>query len=155
MAMQNAQILFPVNVPNAFDYSIPCDFEIAIGKLVYAPIGNHIKLGVVVSLGKAKHNRKLKELVSVKQAKPLTAEMIKFIFWTSRYNCVPLGLVLKMVLGNLKSLDPSPVVNYFSLNKSLPPNLTTARLSLVNNGGPFPARVSEIAKRARISPGSC
>ena len=28
MAMQNAQILFPVNVPNAFDYSVPCDFEI-------------------------------------------------------------------------------------------------------------------------------
>jgi primosomal protein N' (replication factor Y) len=153
MAMQNAQILFPVNVPNAFDYSVPCDFEIAIGNFVYAPIGKQIKLGVVVSLGKAEQNRKLRELVSVKQAKPLTAEMIQFIFWTSRYNCAPLGLILKMVLGNLKSLDPSPVVNYFSLNKSLPPKLTTARLSLVNNGGPFPARVNEIAKRARISPG--
>jgi len=95
MAMQNAQILFPVNVPNAFDYSVPCDFEIAIGNFVYAPIGKQIKLGVVVSLGKAEQNRKLRELVSVKQAKPLTAEMIQFIFWTSRYNCAPLGISLK------------------------------------------------------------
>ena len=72
MDMQNAQILFPVNVPGAFDYSVPCDFKISIGNLVYAPIGKHIKLGVVVSLGKADQSRKLKEVVSIKSVKPIT-----------------------------------------------------------------------------------
>lgn len=153
MDMQNAQILFPVNVPGAFDYSVPYDFKISIGNLVYAPIGKHIKLGVVVSLGKADQSRKLKEVVSIKSVKPITLEMIDFIFWTARYNCVPAGLVLKMVLGNLKFLVTSPTVNYFTLSKNLPTKLTTARLSLINNGGPFPARASEIAKRANISLG--
>jgi len=51
--MQNAQILFPVNVPGAFDYAVPQGMDVAVGDFVYAPIGKQMKLGVVVGLGPA------------------------------------------------------------------------------------------------------
>ena len=51
MPAQIAQILFPVNVPEAFDYAVPPGMNVRPGDFVYAPIGQQMKLGVVMGLG--------------------------------------------------------------------------------------------------------
>ena len=107
MAAQNAQILFPVNVPGAFDYAIPHGMKIARGDFVFAPIGKQMKLGVVFAITEDEGTRKLKEVAQVKSTQPLSAEMLEFISWTARYNCVSPGLVLRMVVRSYKALDPS------------------------------------------------
>ena len=153
MATQNAQILFPVNVPGAFDYAIPHGMKIARGDFVFASIGQQMKLGVVTDIVPDDGSRKLKDVAQVKATQPLSIEMLKFIDWTARYNCVSPGLVLRMVVRSYKVLDPSPLVTQFSPSGNLPPKMSPARKAILDRGGPFPARASEIAERAGVSTG--
>jgi len=151
MAAQNAQILFPVNVPGAFDYAIPHGMKVARGDFVFAPIGKQMKLGVVFDIAEDDGSRKLKQVAQVKATQPLSFEMLKFIEWTARYNCVSPGLVLRMVVRSYKALDPSPMVTQFSPSGNLPLKMSAAREAILERGGPFPARASEIAERAGVS----
>ena len=153
MAAQNAQILFPVNVPGAFDYRIPHGMDVSRGDFVFAPIGQQMKLGVVFDIVSDDGARALKDVAQIKAAKPLSQEMLKFIDWTANYNCVSPGLVLRMVLRSYKALDPSPVVTQFSPSGILPTKMRPARQAILDKGGPFPARASEIAQRAGVSGG--
>jgi len=86
MPAQIAQILFPVNVPEAFDYSVPVGMSVELGDFVYAPIGKQMKLGVVIGRGKDSGARTLKDIAQVKAARPLSKAMLKFITWTANYN---------------------------------------------------------------------
>ena len=153
MAAQNAQILFPVNVPGAFDYLIPHGMNVARGDFVFAPIGKQMKLGVVFDIVSDDGTRKLKDVAQVKATQPLSPEMLEFISWTARYNCVSPGLVLRMVVRSYKALDPSPMVTQFSPSGNLPPKMSPAREAILERGGPFPARASEIAERSGVSSG--
>jgi len=153
MPAQNAQILFPVNVPGAFDYRIPPGIEVECGDFVFAPIGQQMKLGVVFDIADDDGSRALKDVAQVKAAKPLPREMLIFIEWTARYNCVSPGLVLRMVMRSYKALDPSPIVTQFSPSGVLPVKMSAAREAILDKGGPFPARASEIAERAGVSSG--
>ena len=153
MAAQNAQILFPVNVPGAFDYRIPAGVNPVRGDFVFAPIGQQMKLGVVMDIVDDDGSRKLKEMAQVKATKPLPAEMLSFIAWTAKYNCVSEGLVLRMVMRSYKALEPSALVTQFSPSGNLPAKMSAARHAVLDKGGPFPARASEIAQRAGVSAG--
>lgn len=151
--MKNVQVLFPVNVPMAFDYRLPAELSAARGDYVFAPIGKQMKLGIVWNIVEDDGQRALKEIAGVKATQPLSAEMLKFISWTARYNCVSPGLVLRMVIRSYKALDPSPVVTHFSPSGILPAKMSAAREAILELGGPFPARASEIAERAGVSAG--
>ncbi|MEP3890141.1 MAG: primosomal protein N' [Hellea sp.] len=153
MAAQNAQILFPVNVPGAFDYRIPHGMAVKRGDFVFAPIGKQMKLGVVFDVVDDDGTRKLKDVAQVKSTLPLSVEMLKFIEWTAKYNCVSPGLVLRMVVRSYKALDPSPLVTQFAPSGALPAKMSAARHAILERGGPFPARASEIAERAGVSSG--
>jgi len=111
--MQNAQILFPVNVPGAFDYAVPAQMDLGVGDFVYAPIGKQMKLGVVVGFAPAEQGRELKEVAEKKLTRPLSPELIKFVMWTATYNVTSPGQVLRMVIRSYKALDPSPIVNHY------------------------------------------
>jgi len=151
--MKKAQVLFPVNVPEAFDYNLPADITARPGDFVFAPIGKQMKLGVVWGVGDDDGQRSLKDIAQVKLTRPLSDDMLKFIDWTAQYNCVSAGLVLRMVMRSYKALDPSPIVTQFSPSGELPRNMSAARQAILDNGGPFPARASEIAERVGISSG--
>jgi len=103
MAAQIAQILFPVNVPEPFDYAVPPGVRVRAGDFVFAPIGKQMKLGVVMAMGVDDGARTLKELAQVKQTKPLPPAMLGFITRTADYNCVSPGLVLRMVMRSHKA----------------------------------------------------
>jgi primosomal protein N' (replication factor Y) len=153
MSQQNVQILFPVNVPGAFDYAVPAGLRVDRGDIVFAPIGKQMKLGVVMSLGKAEEGRTLKEIAEVKATRPLPIAMLEFIDWVARYNVASPGQVLRMALRSWKALDPSPIATLYEPTGQRPTNLTPARRAALNEGGPFPARAAEIASRAGISAG--
>ncbi len=150
---QTAQILFPVNVPTAFDYAVPEDLSLARGDFVFAPIGKQMKLGVVWSLGEAEAGRELRSIVDRKATRPLPPDMLDFVDWTARYNGASPGNVLRMVIRNYKALDPSAIVTLYSPSGSPPKNLTAARKAVLERGGPWPTRASEAAKKAGVSSG--
>lgn len=151
--MQNAQVLFPVNVPGAFDYAVPDGMHLDIGDFVYAPIGKQMKLGVVVGFAPAEEGRELKSIAERKVTRPLSPDMIKFIKWTAIYNVTSPGQVLRMVIRSYKALDPSPIVSHYVTTGEAPRQLTPSRRAVLREGGPFPARASEIAARAGVSAG--
>ena len=153
MPARNAQILFPVNVPGAFDYAIPPGLDVNIGEYVFAPIGQQMKLGVVWDIVEDDGSRTLKDIAQVKAATPLSRAMISFVNWTATYNCVSPGLVLRMVVRSYKALDPSPLVTQYRPSGNLPAKMTPSRQQILDLGGPFPARASEIAERAGVSAG--
>ena len=150
---QTAQILFPVNVPTAFDYAVPVGMTVARGDFVFAPIGKQMKLGVVWSLGEAQTDKTLKEIVDVKATRPLPADMLDFVAWTAQYNGAAIGNVLRMVIRNYKALDPSQIVTHYRPSGQTPKNLTPSRAAVLQAGGPWPARASEAAARAGVSAG--
>lgn len=150
---QTAQILFPVNVPTAFDYGVPAGMSVSRGEFVFAPIGKQMKLGVVWSVGDAEPGRVLKEIAQVKPARPLSEVMVDFVDWTARYNTASPGNVLRMVMRNYKALDPSPIVTLYRPGGEAPKNLTPSRRAVLREGGPWPARASDIAARAGVSAG--
>ncbi len=160
MTLQNGrnrvQVLFPVNVPGAFDYGVPEGMSVHEGDFIFAPIGKQVKLGVVWSIGlndTAINSDKLRHIVQVKKTKPLSGDIRKFIDFTARYNCVSQGLVLRMVLRSYKALDPSAVIKTFYPSGTLPSKMTPSRQLILDHGGPFPARASDIAQRASVSAG--
>ncbi len=151
--MQNAQILFPVNVPGTFDYAVPAHMDLDIGDFVYAPIGKQMKLGVVVGFAPVEPGRELKEVAEKKLTRSLSPALIQFVMWTATYNVASPGQVLRMVIRSYKALDPSPIVTHYAPTGETPRQLTPSRRAVLREGGPFPARASEIAARAGVSVG--
>ena len=151
--IQTAQILFPVNVPTAFDYAVPEQLRVARGDFVYAPIGKQMKLGVVWSIGPSQTDKTLKEIVDIKATRPLTEDLLDFVDWTARYTGAPVGNVLRMVIRNYKALDPSAIVRLYKPTGVEPNKMTSARRAVLGGGGPWPARASEVAERVGVSAG--
>ncbi|PHR57428.1 MAG: primosomal protein N' [Robiginitomaculum sp.] len=151
-----AKILFPVNVPEPFDYVVPQGMRVARGDFVFAPIGKQMKLGVVWELGTAESEsipgRKLKEIAERKNCRGLNVGMLKFVDWTAKYNCASLGMVLRMVLRSYKALDPSPIVTLYQPSTTVRlAGLSPARKRVLDLEGVWPARAADIAKLASVS----
>ncbi|MEE9347442.1 MAG: primosomal protein N' [Robiginitomaculum sp.] len=162
-------VLFPVGVPEPFDYLLPDDVPFAqsagLGSFVYAPLGNQMKLGVIWSIKDnaaqshaQKPKRPLKSVGEVKNCAPLSVSMLKFVDFTAKYNCCPQGLVLRMVIRSYKALGPSPIVTKYAPSNTLPTKMTPARQQVIDAMASgeladiLPARAAEIAKAAGVSP---
>lgn len=149
-----AKVLFPVAIDAPFDYEIPNAMRLQRGDVVYAPLGKHAKLGVVWSVFDDKTpKRALKPVLEHIPCRSLNGEILQFVEFTSRYNCAPLGLVLRMVLRSTKALYPSALVTRYRPNLQLRlEGLSPARRKVLNLDGPWPMRASEIAKLTGVSP---
>ena len=102
----------PVLFPKIFDYPFTYKSEISDslnpGDFVKAPFGSNEITGVVwPNEQKTEKNFKLKKIIKKIDIPNLNSTMIKFIFWFSRYNLVPLGMSLKMSLLNKDVVEKS------------------------------------------------
>ncbi len=94
-----AQVLLPKVFNFPFTYHTN-KLKTKIGDLVEVPFGSKKELGVIWTNNYAEpKNIKLKNL-SKKTEYSIDKNLIKFVEWFSIYNMVPIGLVLKMVIGN-------------------------------------------------------
>lgn len=149
-------VLFPVGVPEPFDYWLADDLpganQLTVGCFVYAPLGKQVKLGVVWSEKSGTDKGNLKEIAQIKTTRALSPAMLKFVDFTARYNCCPQGLVLRMVIRSYKALDPSPLVTKYRLSGQVPARMSPARQSVLSLDEVWPARASVIAKLAGVTP---
>ena len=92
-----AQVLLPKVFNFPFTYN--SKLKTSIGDLVEIPFGSKRAIGVVWKNNyQEPKNIKLKE-ISRKIGYSIDAKLVDFIEWFSSYNMVPIGLVLKMVIG--------------------------------------------------------
>ena len=95
-----AQVLLPKVFNFPFTYNSN-NISIKTGDLVEVPFGKNKEIGVVWKNKNIElKNIKIKNISKKIQDYSIDQNLINFIEWFSTYNMVPLGLVLKMVIGN-------------------------------------------------------
>ena len=114
-----AQVLLPkiFNFPFTYNFTQ----EVKIGDIVEVPFGYKKEIGVIWKNNLAEpENIKIKD-IERKLGYSLDNKLINFIEWFSYYNIVPLGLVLKMVIGGknylMKEVDTSIITKKTSKKK--------------------------------------
>ena len=98
-----------VLLPKVFNFSFTYNsnnIPLKIGDLVEIPFGQSKEIGVIWKNKKSeiKKNIKIKNISKKIENYSLDQKLVNFIKWFSYYNMVPLGLVLKMVIGNKDNL---------------------------------------------------
>ena len=95
-----AQVLLPKIFNYSFTYNSNLN-SLRVGDFVEVPFGKNKEIGVIWP-GKSSElkNIKLKEINKKINNFALDQDLINFIKWFATYNMMPLGLVLKMSIGN-------------------------------------------------------
>ena len=105
-----------VLLPKVFNFSFTYNsnnIQLKTGDLVEVSFGQNKEIGVIwknkdVEL---KKNIRIKKIIRKIEGYSIDQKLVNFIEWFSSYNMVPLGLALKMVIGNkdkfIKKIDES------------------------------------------------
>ncbi len=94
-----AQVLLPKVFNFPFTYNSKT--EIKLGNLVEVPFGSKKAIGVIWKNNYTEpKNIKIKNILN-KTKYTIDKKLINFVEWFSSYNMVPIGLVLKMVIGGV------------------------------------------------------
>ena len=127
-----AQVLLPKIFNHPFTYKVK-SLDVKIGDLVEVPFGKKKELGVIWHHRNfEKKNIQLKEIIK-KTNYSIDGKLIKFIEWFASYNMVPIGLVLKMVIGNAdKFIAKADSVNKIKKIKSKKFKLNIEQLSALD-----------------------
>ncbi|MEL6209267.1 MAG: DEAD/DEAH box helicase, partial [Pseudomonadota bacterium] len=150
--MPVARILFPLPLPEPFDYEIPDGMAVEVGSYVSAPLGKYERTGVVWEVTETSTAKTLKPIASVFDVPPMTAAMRKFVTFCARYNVAGPGQVLAMALRSRGGLSPSPVQTVYELTGHRTNRMTPARekvLEAARETGPVSA--AELARAAGVS----
>ena len=131
--MPIARILFPLPLPEPFDYSVPTGMMVELGSYVRAPLGKIIRTGVVWDTAPDDDGdgRELKPVDGVYPTPPMTEAMRKFVDFAARYTVASPGAVLAMTLRSRGGLQPSPTETLYQLTTQRPAKLTPAREKLI------------------------
>jgi primosomal protein N' (replication factor Y) len=151
---RRAAILFPMPLPEAFDYLVPDEMEIAPGDHVAAPLGPRTAHGVVWAIKDGPGERKLKALEGRIEGAPVPEATRRFIDWAAEYLIASPGVLLRSVLRSSEALKPSPMETVLRVTGEAPPRQTEARekaLAAAEELGE--ASAAEIARAAGVSAG--
>lgn len=152
--MPVARILFPLPLPEPFDYLIPDGVEVELGSYVRAPLGPNERTGVVWAIGPDQPDRKLKPLLDVFPTPPMGEAMRKFITFCARYNVAGTGKVLGMALRSRGALSPSPMQTAYALTGHRTNRMTPTREKILDAAREIgPASAAELARAAGVSSG--
>lgn len=155
-SMTIARILFPLPLPEPFDYLVPDGMGVEVGAYVQAPLGKLSRTGVVWEIREkdTTDERTLKEIEHVYDVPRMTAAMRKFIDFSSRYTVASPGAVLAMSLRSRGGLRPSPTETVYYITGQKPPRMTPAREKLLAAAERLgPASSSTLAAAAEVSNG--
>jgi len=102
-----------VNIPRDRDFTynvpLPLQEQIAIGKMVYVPLGSRKAVGYIIGIESRCEVENLKDIIGVINELPFfDEEELVFYRWVSRYYHYPLGKTLfEIIPGKGKSTIPS------------------------------------------------
>ena len=111
-----------VLLPKVFNFSFTYNsnnIALKTGDLVEIPFGQNKEIGVIWKNKntETKKNIKIKNISKKIENYSLDQKLVDFIEWFSVYNMVPLGLALKMVIGNKDSLVKKVNQSFYKINK--------------------------------------
>lgn len=146
-----AGVLFPMPLPEPFDYAIPDHLEVRPGDHVAAPISGRVARGVVWRVEENDGARALKEIVERYPAPPVPEVSRNFVEWVARYTCSNPGSVLRMALRGSSPWKPPPEETVYSVIGEAPAKLTDARRKVLAVAEQGAATAANLAKEAGVS----
>ena len=152
--MPVARILFPIALPEPFDYAVPEGMTVRAGSYVLAPLGKTTRTAVVWEVvgDEVGEGRTLKAVEHVYDVPPMSEAMRRFIAFTARYTVAAPGAVLAMALRAKGGLHPSPRETIYHLTGNDPVRMTDARIKAMEAARALcPAGASAIAGAAGVS----
>jgi primosomal protein N' (replication factor Y) len=102
------QVLLPLPLAGAYDYSAPDDLAIGPGSFVAVPLGGRIVPGVVWGEGDETGvgADRLKPINSVLDVPAMSETLRRFVDWVAAYTVTPPGAVLRMTMSVSDALMP-------------------------------------------------
>ncbi|MGD2133960.1 MAG: primosomal protein N', partial [Maricaulaceae bacterium] len=148
-----ARVLFPLPLPEPFDYAIPEGLEVRPGDHVAAPISGTLRRGVVWAVEPDDGDRDLKLVEERLFAPPLPKVSRDFIDRVARYTCHPPGMVMRMSVRGSTAWKPPPVEVAYRPTGERPAKLTAARTKVLEATETGAGTASQLARRAGVSAG--
>ncbi len=171
-----ARVLFPMPLPEPFDYAVPEAMALRRGDHVAAPISGRIARGVVWEVvppqsalgeGEDAAPRTLKPIAERLPAPPLPENVLRLVEWTARYTCHAPGVVLRMALRGAAAWAPPREEMVYELAPAfqktsdwralaeLKVRLTPARRDVLEHlaADPTPLTAAALAKAAGVGAG--
>ena len=150
--LDKVSILFPLPLPEPFDYRAPSEMNIQLGAHVIAPIGSRLVRGVVWAVDKnnpAAAN--LKAVEEVLPGPPLPEASRVYVNWAAKYLVQPPGNLLRMVVRSPDALLDPPTYTIYEPSGTAPLKLTEARTRVLAEAAKQAASGAELARRAEVS----
>ncbi len=150
-AALRARVLFPLPLPEPFDYRVPAGMRVAPGDHVIAPIGSRLVRGAVWSVEEGPGADNLKPIDEKLPGAPLPEISRRFIEWTARYVASSPGQILRMVVRSEEALRPSPTIAVYAPSDAAPHRLSEARARVLEQARIAPGGMAELARRAGVT----
>jgi primosomal protein N' (replication factor Y) len=150
--MRRAAVLFPLPLPEAFDYAVPEAMDVRAGSIVLAPLGKQSRIGIVWRLEETGDASNLKAVERVYSTPPLPAALRDLVDWAARYLVMPPGPVSAMLVRSVEALEDGPFETLVMAGPAPPERTSDARArALAAAAEPLPR--AELARRAGVSSG--
>ena len=156
--MSRARVLLLNAALGPLDYRVPHGMHVEPGSIVVAPLGPRQLTGVVweperlPSDAEVGDNR-LRNLLAVQDAPPLSAKLRRLIEWTADYYLAPPAAVLRMALPSSSALEGGRTVTEYRPTGRAPERFTPQRAQALERIGDRQGLVRELAMIAGVSDG--
>jgi len=150
--LDKVAVLFPLPLPEPFDYRAPSSLGLEPGMHVIAPIGSRLVRGVVWTVERGNPGAaNLKAIEEVLPGAAVPEISRRFIDWAAKYLVRPPGDLLRMVVRSPEALLPPPVHIVLTPTGDTPPKITDARARVLEEAAREHVSAAELARRAETS----
>jgi primosomal protein N' (replication factor Y) len=150
--LDRVAVLFPLPLPEPFDYRAAPEMGLQPGMHVIAPIGPRLVRGVVWSVT---HNAQgadnLKAIEELLPGAALPEMSRRFVDWAAKYLVRPPGDILRMVARSPEALLPPPTYTVLKPSGVTPQKMTDARARVLEEAAKEWVSAAELSRRAEVS----
>ncbi len=152
LGVDKVSVLFPLPLPEPFDYRAASTMGIEPGMHVIAPIGPRLVRGVVWAVEKnSPAAANLKAIDEVLLSGPPVPEMSRrFLDWASKYLVASQGNLLAMTVRSPDALLPAPTYRVYAPTGA-PVKMTDARARVLAEAAKEEVTAAELARRAEVT----
>ncbi len=126
---------YPILLPNIFNHPFTYESKInlKVGDFVLVPFGKSKITGVVWDEFEKNNNKKfkIKNVLKKLDVSPLKKNTINFLNWFAKYNLIPKGMALKLILLGSNAIEKKEKKNYEPFDYKIKKN--SIKLSLSQN----------------------
>jgi primosomal protein N' (replication factor Y) len=154
VGIDRVAVLFPLPLPEPFDYRASSLLNLQPGQHVIAPIGTRLWRGVVWRVERnSAAAANLKAIEEVLPGATIPDISRTFLDWAAKYLVTSPGNLIGMIARSPEALLPAPTYAVYRAAAEPPPRMTDARARVLRIASEEALPGAELARRAEVSSG--